>query len=151
MSRVLPFLKIKVFYIKRCFPFSCRKPKEITLFFWARSFQKSSFCCLEKVFDTNLLEKRTYLFFRSNNQWQHIHIHHLSTIHQSRYNSHYHRQSQYKYHHHKLCLYKWLLHLLQMVNYYHHSLKQFSFVTSNVLQYSRLGNTNFSKIQKWAP
>ena len=59
---------------KPCFSFSFRKPKEATLFFWTRSFQKSSFCFLDKVFDKKgvvffpLTMKNCFLFLFTNVQ-----------------------------------------------------------------------------------
>ena len=58
MNRVLPF-KSTCFYIKPCFCFFFRKPKEATLDFCAKCFQTSSFCFLDKSFI-----KKGFFFFR---------------------------------------------------------------------------------------
>ena len=49
MSRVLSF-KSKLCKERLCFSFSLCKPNELTLAFATRSFQKSSFCFLDKVY-----------------------------------------------------------------------------------------------------
>ena len=64
MSRVLSF-ESKLCKSRSCFSFSLCKPNESTLSlaFSTRSFQKTSFCFLDKVHLTNLLGKRSLFFF----------------------------------------------------------------------------------------